>query len=263
MLLPTRQRARCSTWPDPTAVDLIEVVPQIASTNAALLARVAGQEVLREGHWLVADRQTAGRGRAGRVWSDGLGNFMGSTVALLRAGDPLPQTLSLVAGVALARTVSAIAQLPGLFLKWPNDLLVDGQKLAGILLERQGDTVVVGIGVNIAAAPEVPGRRTTCLTELGIRIERDTFAQLLADEWAAALARWHDGDWQGLRREWLDRAYPTGTLVSVKDAAQGEIIGSFAGLGDDGVAYLRLADGTRHAIHAGDIEMVGNDASGD
>ena len=242
---------------------MIEVVPQIASTNATLLARVAAQEGVREGHWLVADRQTAGRGRAGRVWSDGHGNFMGSTVALLRAGDPLPQTLSLVAGVALARAVSAVARLPGLFLKWPNDLLVDGQKLAGILLERQGDAVIVGIGLNIAAAPDVPGRQTTCLARLGVEIGRDAFAQVLADEWASALARWHGGDWPALRQEWLDRAYPVGALVSVKDAAHGEIIGSFAGLGDDGVAYLRLADGTRHAIHAGDIEMVGNDASGD
>ena len=76
--------------PDP----LIKVVAEIASTNSALLARLAEGEAPREGHWLVADRQTAGRGRAGRVWTGGYGNFMGSTAVALRDGEMLPQTLA-------------------------------------------------------------------------------------------------------------------------------------------------------------------------
>jgi BirA family biotin operon repressor/biotin-[acetyl-CoA-carboxylase] ligase len=236
---------------------LIETVPEIGSTNTALLARLGAGEAVPEGHWLVADRQRAGRGRAGRVWSDGFGNFMGSTVARLRCADPMPQTLALVAGVAVHKAVAGLAPAGELRLKWPNDLLLDGAKLAGILLERQGDAVVVGIGVNLVQAPEVPGRRTTCLAAAGAPVSRDDFAAALAAEWSAALIRWHLGEWPVLREEWLLRAHPAGTLVSVKDRAQGELTGAFAGIDENGVAFLSLADGQRHAIHAGDIDLVG------
>lgn len=246
---------RCSTLPD---ARVIETVAEIGSTNAALLARLVAGEASPEGAWLVADRQTAGRGRAGRTWFDGFGNFMGSTVAHLRDGDPQPQTLALVAGLAACRAVLAVAPgLAGLQLKWPNDLLVGSAKLAGILLERQRDAVVVGIGVNVAQSPELADRATTSLDALGVRVARDAFAYALADEWQAALSRWHGGDWPALRQEWLAHAHRPGTLVSVKDADQGTIIGAFGGIDDNGVALLRLADGATRAIHAGDIDLVG------
>jgi BirA family biotin operon repressor/biotin-[acetyl-CoA-carboxylase] ligase len=232
---------------------LIETVAEIASTNSALLARLGGGDAPGEGHWLVADRQSAGRGRAGRAWSDGLGNFMGSTIAWLRPGDPPAPTLSLVAGVALHRT---LGDIPGMLLKWPNDVLVDGAKLAGVLLERQGDAVVVGIGVNLAQAPHVPDRPTIALADLGLPVARDAFAQALADAWQSALALWHRQGWATLREDWLARAHPRGTLLSVRDPDAGMIIGGFAGLEADGAALLRLADGERRAIHSGDIEVV-------
>lgn len=256
-LSPTPLRGLCCTSPD-----LIEVVPEIDSTNAALLARLRLGETLAENQWLVADRQNAGRGRAGRVWFDGYGNFMGSTPALLQASDTPAHTLSLVAGLAVHRAVARCYGGPGLVLKWPNDLLLDGKKLCGVLLERQGDAVIVGIGVNVVVAPRLADRKTTSLRDMGCAVDRDGFAQLLADEWANLLARWHAGEWVNLRQEWLERAHPNGTLVSVKDADYGLLIGAFAGLGDDGSAIMRLADGSRRVIHAGEIEMVGNDASG-
>ena len=252
--------------PCSTSRSALEIAAETGSTNADLLARLKSGEPLAEGHWLVADRQTAGRGRAGRAWSDGLGNFMGSTVVRLRSADPPAQTLALVAGLALHRAVSGVlqtARVPlgngsdALFLKWPNDLLFGGAKLAGILLERQGDAVVVGIGVNIAQAPEVPDRRTTSLDAEGAGIDRDAFAATLTQEWSQALTRWHLGEWPVLRQDWLLRAHPVGTLVSVKDRAQGELTGAFAGIDESGVAQLRLADGMVHPVHAGDIEMVG------
>lgn len=242
---------------------MIETVAEIPSTNGALLARLAGGEAVAEGHWLVADRQSAGRGRAGRVWSDGFGNFMGSTVVRLRGSDPLPHTLALIAGVAAFEAVRECARsLTGLALKWPNDLLVHEAKLAGILLERQGEAVVVGIGVNLAHAPDVAGRVTVSLAGLGFGVERDRFAVALSAAFADAVTRWHQGEWALLRERWLARALPTGTLFSVKDRDHGEIMGAFAGLDEDGAALLRLADGAVRAIHAGDIEMVGSDASG-
>jgi len=237
---------------------LIETVAEIPSTNGALLARLAQGEAPEEGRWLVADRQSAGRGRAGRNWLDGFGNFMGSTAAALRASDPLPQTLALVAGLAVHKAVlSAAPDLAGLTLKWPNDLLVGEAKLAGILLERQADRVVVGIGVNLAEMPDVPDRAAVSMAGLGHPTGRDAFAALLAVEWLMALTRWHRGEWPVLRQEWLVRATPVGTLMSVNDPVHGKLIGSFAGVDDDGVALLRLADGATRAIHAGDLDLVG------
>jgi BirA family biotin operon repressor/biotin-[acetyl-CoA-carboxylase] ligase len=235
---------------------LIETVAEIASTNSALLARLAAGEPLHEGHWLIADRQTAGRGRAGRAWNDGLGNFMGSSVAQLVPGDPPAPTLALVAGVALHRTLAAFGPIADMGLKWPNDVLVAGAKLAGILLERQGDAVVIGIGVNLASAPPLADRPTVALADCRTPIARDAFAQALAAEWHGALTLWHGHGWPALRQEWQTRAHPEGTMLSVRAPDASVIVGAFAGLAPDGAALLRLADGQVRAIHAGDIEWV-------
>jgi BirA family biotin operon repressor/biotin-[acetyl-CoA-carboxylase] ligase len=255
---------RCSTSGDPLIPDpLIKVVAEIGSTNAALLTRLAAGEVAAEGHWLVADRQTAGRGRAGRVWNDGFGNFMGSTAVALRDGEALPQTLALVAGVAAHRALlSVVPEMAGLVLKWPNDLLVGEAKIGGILLERQSDAVVVGIGINLAEVPQVPGRQTVSLAALGHAISRDAFAAALAACWAEDLAAWHAGGWPMLREAWLARALPRGTLLGVNLAEEGHVIGGFAGLEPDGAVLLRLADGAVRAIHAGDVELIGQSSAG-
>lgn len=241
---------------------MTETVPAIESTNTALLGRLAGGEHCGEGAWLVADRQTAGRGRAGRTWFDGFGNFMGSTVAVVGPSDPPAPTLALVAGVAVHRAISAVAPgLDNLRLKWPNDLLLGEAKLGGILLERQGDAVVVGIGVNLAAAPDVPDRETISLAAQGIAVDRDAFAAELATQWSIALASWHRGDWPALREGWLARALPVGTPLMVRDSGGTPIEGTFAGLEPGGAALLRLADGSTRAIHAGEVEMVGSHAA--
>ena len=243
---------------------MIQTVAEIGSTNTALLARLADGQAVGEGAWLVTDRQIAGRGRAGRPWFDGAGNFMGSTVARLATGDPPAPTLALVAGVAVHRAVSVLApNLPGLWLKWPNDLLLAAAKLGGILLERQGEAVVVGIGVNLAAAPDLPDRASASLRAAGVEIARDSFADALARQWSSALFSWHGGDWPALRDEWLACAHPIGTPLVVRDAGRQPIEGRFDGLEPEGAALLRLADGTARAIHAGEIELVRADAAGD
>lgn len=233
---------------------MIRFVDQTGSTNADLIA--LGAEA-REGAWLVARRQAAGRGRAGREWEGGAGNFMGSTVVALRPGDPPPQTLALVTGLAVWEAVADVAPDLKHRLKWPNDVLVDEAKLAGILLERAGDIVVVGIGVNLARAPQVQGRATTALAEHGVVVTTDDFADKLADRFAAQLAAWRAGDWARQREAWLLRAHPDGTPLEVRDRDGARIAGTFAGLGADGAALLRLADGTTRPIHAGDVELIG------
>jgi BirA family transcriptional regulator, biotin operon repressor / biotin---[acetyl-CoA-carboxylase] ligase len=240
---------------------LIRFVAETGSTNADLLA--AG-DAAGEGTWLVARRQSAGRGRLGRAWNDGAGNFMGSTVVRLWPSDPPAQTLALAAGLAAHQAVAALPGAPGeLLLKWPNDLRVGVAKLGGILLERHGERVVIGIGINLAQAPALPDRPTAAFADFAPAPTVEDFAALLAARLALVLGRWHGGDWPGLRHEWLAHAHPAGTALELRDGDRRPIAGTFAGLGEDGAAHLRLADGGTRAIHAGDVELVAMSGAGD
>lgn len=232
---------------------MIQTVAQTGSTNADLAARLAAGERLAEGYWLVADRQTAGRGRLGRKWFDGAGNFMGSTVVYLGPGDPLVSTLALVAGLAVYRAVSAY--LPSdhpAVLKWPNDVMIGCPlaKLAGILLERVGDAIVVGVGVNLHIAPDADAP-TVALSAFGSNPPRDVFADVLAGAFAQELARWRDLGLENLIKQWSAVAYPLGTDLLVDG-----VNGKFDGLTPEGSLRLRLADGSVRAIHAGDVRLV-------
>lgn len=240
---------RCST-----PSDLLEVVPITGSTSADLAARLVAGDRVAEGAWLIADRQTAGKGRQGREWQDGGGNFMGSTVVHLRAGDPSPETLALVAGLALHEVVNPRLAEPAV-LKWPNDVLVGGAKLAGILLERVGEAVVVGVGVNLAQAPRVADRATTSLADLGVATDRDAFAADLARQFATDLYRWRSFGLGPIVTRWAAAGHPRGIPLEADD--QGErLSGTFAGLTDAGALQLRLADGNLRVIHAGEVRIA-------
>ena len=237
----------------------IETVRETGSTSTDLLGRLALREAIPEGHWLVADRQTAGRGRQGRSWLDAPGNFMGSTVVHLHEQDPPPATLSFVAALATYEAVLTTLGAPqSLQLKWPNDVLLGGAKFCGILLERAGDVAVIGIGVNLAAAPEVADRRTRHLGELGPAPDRDSFARELAAYFDRELARWRQFGLEPLFDRWLAAAHPVGAPLSVHGSDGERIEGTFAGLEPDGALRLCLADGAVRVIHAGDVSLEGN-----
>ena len=155
-------------------------------------------------------------------------------------------------GVALATAVAALA--PGLDaqLKWPNDLLVGGAKCAGILMERSGNSIVIGIGVNLVGAPELPDRATAALADKGARVERDRFADALAIAMTDALWTWRHEGIGRIIAAWLLRAHAVGTPLRVSD--QG-VNGLFDGLDPDGALRLRREDGTTMLIHAGDVEL--------
>jgi BirA family biotin operon repressor/biotin-[acetyl-CoA-carboxylase] ligase len=236
---------------------LIAFVPETASTNADLATRLARGERVPEGDWLVADRQTAGRGRQGRAWLDGAGNFMGSTVVQPRAGDPPLPSLALVAGLAAHAALSALVPPPHRAeLKWPNDVLVGRAKLAGVLLERAGDGVVIGIGANLAQAPEVPGRETVALSAYGPAPDRDLFAQSLAAAFAAELALWRSAGLAALIARWSAAAHPPGTPLLVGEPGEEALPGRFAGLDATGALILALDDGTKRTIQAGEVRLA-------
>jgi BirA family biotin operon repressor/biotin-[acetyl-CoA-carboxylase] ligase len=229
----------------------IRFVERTGSTNSDLLAASDAQE----GEWLVAAAQDAGRGRQNRNWSSPTGNFHGSTIVDLQPADPPAASLALAAGVALIRAVEAAAPATGLMLKWPNDLLLGRAKLAGILLERQGERVVAGFGVNLARAPTIEGRETAALSSVAL-VSPEAFAPLLAAAFARELRRWRD-DPPGLTALWLESAHAVGTALAVHVAAGEKLEGEFAGLAEDGALKLRLASGEERRIHAADV-MLGS-----
>jgi len=235
---------------------LIRFIAETGSTNADVTAALRAGERVSEGDWLVADRQAAGRGRQGRAWFDGKGNFMGSTVVRPGSGDPPPPSLALLAGLALYETIAPMLQDPSvLSLKWPNDLLIRGAKVSGILLEGEGDAVVVGIGVNLTTAPPVEGRETIALSALGPAPHRDTFAEALAGSFDRELERWRTVGLDPLLRRWQAAAHPLGAPLSVHEPDGVTAAGAFAGLAPDGCLLLRLEDGTVRPIHAGDVSL--------
>lgn len=177
---------------------------------------------------------------------------MGSTAVQLKAGDPSPATLALVAGVALAKAVAALAPQVAPMLKWPNDLLIGGAKCAGILLERAGDAVVIGIGVNLVAAPDLPDRPTAALADKGASIDRDRFADALAIAMADAIWTWRQEGVASIVRTWLPLGHPIGTPLRISEQ---QIDGVFDGLAPDGALRLRRESGEVMLVHAGDVEM--------
>jgi BirA family biotin operon repressor/biotin-[acetyl-CoA-carboxylase] ligase len=139
-----------------------------------------------------------------------------------------------------------------LLLKWPNDVLLLDAKLAGILLERSGDRIAVGFGVNLASAPELPDRKSA---HLDGKIRPEAFAPLLAASFARLLTVWRSSEPARLPQAWLSRAHPIGTLLQVHAGAGAVLSGRFDGLEPDGALRLRLEDGGLEIVHAGDVQL--------
>jgi BirA family biotin operon repressor/biotin-[acetyl-CoA-carboxylase] ligase len=168
----------------------------------------------------------------------------------LRSGDPAAQTLSLAAGLALAEAVDVAVPGQPLLLKWPNDLLLAGRKLAGILLERSGDRIAVGFGVNLAAAPQLPDRQGA---SLGGKVVPEAFAPILAGGFARLIDLWRESPPALLAQAWLARAHPVGTTLTVHSGPGETISGMFDGIEPDGALRLLRDDGGLAVIRAGDV----------
>ena len=167
----------------------------------------------------------------------------------LGSDDPPAPTLSLAAGLALIEALDAAVPGGPLMLKWPNDLLLGGKKLAGILLERSGARVVAGFGVNLASAP------LSVAASLGGAISPQVFAPLLAGGFARLLALWRSAPGEAMARAWLARAHTIGTPLTVHSGPGQTVSGSFAGIEPDGALRLRLPDGSEEIVRAGDVEL--------
>jgi BirA family biotin operon repressor/biotin-[acetyl-CoA-carboxylase] ligase len=235
----------------------VEVVPETGSTNADLLARAP---TLQAPLLLIAENQTAGRGRAGRSWLSSAGGSL--TFSLAWKFDHGPQQLAglpLAVGVALAETLARLGVQ--VQLKWPNDLLKDGDKLAGILIETQGAPgggtwAVIGIGLNLVMPDELEqriGRPVAALPWLA-RMERDALMAALLDGLAAALREFANGGFTPFAARWNLLHAWQGANVTIVDRGTVLHEGVAAGVDDAGRLLLDGAGG-RSALVAGDVSL--------
>jgi BirA family biotin operon repressor/biotin-[acetyl-CoA-carboxylase] ligase len=159
-----------------------------------------------------------------------------------------------VAAVALQEVAAAFAPAACIRIKWPNDLVAGGAKLSGILLEREGEAVIAGFGVNLAHHPEDMPRPATSLALLtGTAPEPAAFLHALASGFAEWVVRWRGEGLAPARAAWLAAAHPIGTALSTHGPDGAALQGLFDGLDSSGALRLLLADGSVQTIHAGDV----------
>jgi len=238
----------------------LEVNSPTNSTNTDVLARA--QEGDRGHLWCVATEQTSGRGRHGRAWQTGPGNLAASVLVFTKATADRLATLGFVAGVALVRALQSGrvfgGRQPEFTLKWPNDVLANGAKLAGILLETRqvadsGQAVAVGLGVNIVSAPEGVPYPTTATALLGGTGDAGVVLTALGDEWARQYARWDEG--RGLENvlaDWRSLAHGMGGPVGAQVKGQ-PVSGIFEDIDVTGRLLIRDGFGKQTAIGAGEV----------
>ncbi len=233
------------------------ILPEIDSTNAEA-ARQAPS--LSAPTWLLALRQTQGRGRRGRVWHDPDGNFAATYVALPDGPPDQVALRSFVAALALHDAlVQATGRAEAFALKWPNDVLLNGGKVAGILLESVGHGtqvghLAIGIGVNLRSAPPAEAGATqpvSLMNETGVEIAPEAFLDLLAP----AFARWEGQlaqlGFAPIRTAWLARAAHLGQTITARTVTA-SFTGTFEGIDATGGLQLRDAHGLR-TIAAADV----------
>lgn len=225
--------------------------PSLPSTSDLCVQLARGGEP--EGLAVLTEQQTAGRGSRGRIWESPPGALCLS--ALLRPRDPPAAAghWALLAALALHEALAPHAPDGALSLKWPNDVLIAGRKIGGVLLDASTgagrlDWLVIGFGANLASAPQGAGA-------LGATLEPDRVADSVLD----ALDRWRrlrllDG-WASVRAAWLARAHPAGTPLRVR-AGDLDVGGAFDGLAEDGALLLR-AGGRVRAFPTGDVLLGG------
>ena len=202
--------------------------------------------------WISAAHQSAGRGRRGRAWDSGAGNL--AATLLIRPRRPLAEwpQLSFAAAIAAADMAAHFAPQSHVAVKWPNDVLGDGRKLAGILLETAGEMLVIGIGVNLAACPEGIEFPAISLAALGTKPPPPSEAlALLATGFAGWYEVWQTSGFDPIRDAWLARAAGLGQRIRAR-LANRELSGVFEGIDGDGALLLNEAGRTR-AIAAGDV----------
>ena len=237
---------------------------QIGSTNAEAMSRARTGE--RGPLWFVTTEQTAGRGRRQRAWIAPRGNLASSILEVVDVSPGVAATLGFAAGLSLESALQKVSIEANLrragplkyALKWPNDVMADGQKLAGILLEAEAVAgnrlaVVVGIGTNVIAAPEGTPTPATSLAALGVQIGAEELFTALSDAWVEFTGIWDNGrGFAEIRNRWLERAFGLGERVAIQTGAV-TVEGTFDTIDETGCLIVRSKEGKRTPIAAGEV----------
>lgn len=228
------------------------VLGAIDSTNeeARRLARMGEAGPL----WIRAERQNKGRGRRGRAWVSEPGNLYATCLLATDAPLSTRSELSFVAALALHDALTQFPEDdPRLRCKWPNDLLFDRQKVAGILLESEADWLAIGFGVNLVHHPrDVERPATSVLAARGISVEPQEMLEALAAAFLLRCSIWRRDGFRSIRADWLDRAAGLGERVTARLGTENRN-GIFSGITDRGALVLETDDGSRVEIQAGDV----------
>lgn len=242
-----------TSWPD--GYDRI-VFDTIDSTNLEARRRL---NTALGPCWFLAHAQTAGIGRRGREWSTQHGNF--AATLLLPLTMPLNQAAlqSFTAALALRDAFIAVGGSPADYtLKWPNDVLLKGGKVAGILLETMGkgpSHLCIGIGVNLAHAPSVTALEATAILpkslagDAGLDISAESFLNALAISFDTRQTQFHQGGFAAIRRDWLRYAVKLGEQITARTVTE-EINGRFETVDETGALVLHTSEGPRQITAA-------------
>ena len=233
---------------------------ETGSTNT--VAGDLARQGTAEGTVVVAEAQTRGRGRLGRAWvSPAHQNLYLSLILRPHLPSEHISQLSLMAGVAACETVREWCPAT---IKWPNDILIEGRKVAGILAELEGEGaarfVVLGIGVNLnserAAFPaELHGKATSIRIETGVAVDRPRFLARLLGRLEARYDQLRQQGFAPIAEAWCAQSALIGQTIRV-DAPAGQVSGVVLGLDADGALRLRLASGAEHRLVAGDVSLM-------
>ncbi|MGB3723371.1 MAG: biotin--[acetyl-CoA-carboxylase] ligase [Pacificimonas sp.] len=224
---------------------------EVGSTNDWIAAAATRGEF--DGIWVQADRQTAGRGRRGRVWTSNAGNLFASTLVRPQPSESQVQQLSFVAALAVHDMAARYVPANRLTLKWPNDLLLDGIKCAGILVEGRDGVIIIGIGVNLSHHPNDTERPATSFLASGVAAPAPADAvRHLASAFATRRQIWREESFAPTREAWLDRAADLGRPIEARLGME-TVSGTFEDLASDGALQLRLPTGGLRIVHAGEV----------
>ena len=234
----------------------------VGSTNAEATKRAAAGAAAGTLVWSL--EQTAGRGRRGREWASPPGNLYCSLILRPTCSAAAAVQLSFVTALAIAETVrESVSPSTTVCLKWPNDVLLNGRKVSGILLEstpasggHRLEWMVIGAGINLISAPENTRHPATCLAaEGGAILEPARALEAYAGAFATWYTRWQQAGFAPVRAAWLALATGIGEPIRVRLADE-TLEGRFAALADDGALILELPDGSNRSVTTGDVFSV-------
>ena len=225
-------------------------------------ARRLARQGAGHGTVVTAEVQTAGRGRRGRAWMSPPGNLHCSILLDPGNNPSLAPQLTFVAAISLRDALAELALQADFKVKWPNDVLCNGAKIAGMLLEQAGSLVILGVGVNIAEHPEAALYPATSLRKAGSGAEVKDVLSGFCAQLAKRYQQWRTQGFAPIRNAWLDKAFGKCERITATLADESVMRGTFAGLAADGALELLDDQGVIHRILAGDVFFRGQDASG-